>query len=273
MFNSPALLSCLVFSFFFSHYALAQHNPWLLSPNDRLFTISAVNQSADSAFIGSTAQNLPGNGQLKQITYWLNVQSGLTERINIELSHGYANANFDDTNKERGSTDTTVGLSYQAIDEFLLDQTWLPSVGLHIYQTIAGDYQTQRINAIGDGADGLELSASFGKILRYYGFYGDIGIRDRKDSLPDEYFWNIALFVSIAPNWVATGGYQNTDADSSVDRANPQLALLEEDTQRYSFSVQYQWLNSTFNLGYSRVVDGRNTPESDIYSLSISRRL
>lgn len=262
-----------LFSFLICSSAIAQHSPWLLSPNEKFVTFSVVNQNADSAFISATAQNLPNNGRLDQTTYWFNLQSGLIDGVNLELSQGYSVARFDNTETEKDLTDTTLGLSFQVVDEFLDDILLRPSISLHLYKTIAGDYRTQQITAIGDGADSLELSASFGKVFRYFGIYGDVGYRDRQDTLPDDYFWNIALFASISSHWNITGGYQSTNAGNDIDRSDPNDSLLEEDTQRYSFSFQYQWSHSSLNLGYSRVIDGRNTPESNIYSVSIRQRL
>lgn len=255
----------------FSQFIHAQHSPWLLSPGDNFFSISLVNQKADEAFLGDRTKNLPNNGTLEQDTYWLNYQRGLFENVNIELSQGYSIAKFGGLRNQQDFTDTTVGLSYQILDEFL-QGLWLPSISVHLFSTTAGGYQTQRVNAIGDGADGLEYSVSAGKIFSKFGIYGDLGIRDRQDSLPDERFWNVGVFYSLTPQWTISSGFQYTNA-YKTDRSDAAAALLEEDTERYSTSIQYRWARHSVNLGFSEVIDGRSAPKSDIFSLSFSSSL
>ena len=150
-----------------SQMCLADGSPWLPEPGSTSVSVSQVHQTADELYIKEDKNDLPDDLDLE--TTFLSVSHGLNDDIALDFRTGYARSTFDPAapTHESGRTDTNIGVSWRVIDEFISDYN-LPSTVLRAGVILQGNYDTGNINAIGDGADGLELSVVSGKVINQW---------------------------------------------------------------------------------------------------------
>jgi hypothetical protein len=261
-----------------SSVCLAQGSPWLQEPGTFSASVTQVHQSADELYVQDSKNDL--GEDLEQDTTWLSLQYGVTDDIALDFRTGYARSTFDSEGPgpfrdqhESGRTDTNIGISFRLVDEFLSDAP-LPSTVLRAGLILQGNYDTGYINSIGDGADGLELSLITGKVLNdWFAVSGEIGYRARNQDVADDIYFNVGSYFSPVSNLTVSLSYSNTNARDGLNLNSgsfngENFHLLEEDTELVDLGVSYR-LTSQFNVGANagRVIDGKNTAESDVYAL------
>jgi len=170
-------------------------------------------------------------------------------------------------------TDTNIGVTWRIADELVNPS--LPTVALRAGAIIAGSYTTGAINAIGDGASGLEVSALAGKYLAdWLAVSGEVGYRVRDENVPEDLFLNLSGGV-LLDNIGLSVNYKLVDAQSGLQIGGPEFSAprfpeVEEDIQFLSGTVSLNVSDQT-NIGitYGEVIDGRNTAKSKVFSVTI----
>lgn len=253
--------------------AAVQANPWLPAPEALNATLSYVFQSADSFYLGSDEMSLPDD--LEQTTYSLAVEYGLTDSLALTATVGYAESDYPPAgDNDGGLTDSRLGVAFRVLDEYQ-NPSW-PTLTLSALAIIEGDYETGRIDAIGDGASGYELRAEVGReFVRGVRGWGSVGYRDRSSPVPSETTYAVGLDASLGRSWSAAVSYDLLRSDGDLDIGGPGFtdARFPEVREEYDLvraSLAYRFAQRWgLALNYASVLDGRNTSASDVYGLAI----
>jgi len=262
-----------------SQACLAEGTPWLPEPGATSVTLSQVLQTGDEFFINKEDANLPDD--LEQSTTWLGLNYGLSDDLSLDFRTGYARSTFEpaDPTHLTGRTDSSVGINWRVIDEFISENN-LPSTVIRVGAVLQGNYTTGAINSVGDGADALELSVISGKILnQWLAVSGELGYRLRNSGVPDDIFYKLGAFVTPLPGLTASVSYSNTDARDGLYIGGPgftgnNFQELEEDNQIIDIGLSYSLTNQlSAGLNAAKVIDGRNTAKSEIYALTLGYSL
>ncbi len=273
-----------------SQACLADGSPWLAEPGSTQLVVTQVQQTTDKFYISNNENplRLAGEKELNQQTTWLGLSYGLNYDLSVDLKTGYSsnektNAESGATGTESGITDTTVGMSWRLVDEFI-SYSNVPTTVLRAAATFQGDYDTGDINAIGDGADGLEVSLIMGRFLTpSLAVSSEIGYRKRNSGVPDDAFYKVGGYVLADSQLSLSFNYSVVDAQDGLDIGGEGFGnddgtvnfhKLEEDSSLVDLGISYNpipKLNLSFNAG--QVVDGKNTAKSDVYALTIGYTL
>ena len=258
-------------------------SPWLPAPGAGFVNLSYVSQNANEFFFSDDQRPTPGGGRnLGQHTVWLNGMYGLSDAVAIDLrvgaarsyaSEGPGTAATGGRDKYSGVTDSNIGITWRVVDELLCPS--LPSIALRGGAIIKGSYTTGAINAIGDGASGLEVSALAGKFFAdMFAVSGEVGYRVRDENVPEDLFVNVSgglLFENIGLNV----NYKIVDAQSGLQIGGPgfsppRFPEVEEDIQFLSGTVSLNVSDQTnLAVSYGEVIDGRNTSKSKVFSVTM----
>lgn len=265
-----------------SSIALAE-SPWLPAPQSGNVTLSYIYATADEFYRGKSRTSLPTD--LEQHSALLKLEYGLTDRLALDLSSGYARSEFledpvlSPSSSLDGLIDPKLGIRYKVWDE--LEDGGL-TLTLHSAAIFGGGYRTGALNSIGDDAFGLEFSGIAGKIWENgFGVSTELGYRYREGNVPDEFFANVDAFYSLASllNLPVTLNinYQRVDALSGIDIGSPgfnpgRFPETEEDYHIVSGGLSYNFANRfSVNANYGETVfNGRNTSDSKIVSVGFS---
>lgn len=253
-------------------------SPWLPAPGAGFVNLSYVFQNATQYFRGTKKSTPP---ELSQHTVWVNGMYGLTDEVAIDVRVGAARSDLADPTHQAaggrdnysGVTDSNIGVTWRIVDELVNPS--LPTVSLRGGAIIKGSYATGYINAIGDGASGLEVSALAGRYLAdWLAVSGEVGYRVRDGNVPEDLFVNLSggvLFENIG----LSVNYKLVDAQSGLQIggpgfSSPSFPEVEEDIQFLSGTASLN-VTDTMNLGvtYGEVLDGRNTARSKVISVTM----
>ncbi len=252
--------------------------PWLPAPGTLSASFSYVHQSADRFFLGSQESSLPDD--LKLSSKVVDLSYGLSDTVGVYGRIGYAVSTFQPAgDNDRGWTDTRMGVAWTVLDEFdsfAMPDAWRPTVTLRAAAIVEGDYDTGRIDAVGDGGSGFEFGVSAGRLLvPQFALYADLGYRRRGDRVPADTFGSLGANWGLAGGFMLAVGYEYNDSHGDLDIGGPgftpeRFPEVEEDRSLLSGSVG--WAARGFPsvaLHYGQVLDGRNTPKSDVLGLTI----
>ncbi len=253
----------------------AQSSPWLSEPGSSTVSFAYITQETDELKAGNNTAALPDD--LSQDTYFLSYEYGLSDSLQLNLETSYSEAELPPVSPSSRSDlgDSRVSLSWRVHDEFLSDGA--PTVTLRAGATIAGSYETDAVNAIGEGADGIEASVIVGKILnQYLSLSGEAGYRVRSDDTPDETFYNLNAYLSITPNFYAFASLITRNSRDGLDIGGPGFSparfnetKIEEEI--FSFGVSYRLSPSLgLNAQYFDTRGDRNVPLYDGYAIGTS---
>jgi len=249
-------------------------SPWLEAPQSFSVSLSQVSQSDDKFWRGRDEETLPK--KLSLDTTWLNLSYGISDNLSTDLRLGYAKSDFDPLGSESSQTDSLLGINWRFQDEFI--HNGIPSIVLRVAATVAGDYKTDQVNSIGDGASGLESSLLIGKILSpKIALASEGGYRFRNKDVPNEIFVNLSSYFQIVRGLNVSAAYQVIESFGDADISDADFApernfsALAESRQTAIFGISYQFFkkyNAAAN--YAKVVKGRNTSKTDILGLTLS---
>lgn len=263
-----AIVSGLLLSAPFT--VMADGSPWLINPGDTSVQITSVQQDADEFWAGDNKNPTPGNGDVSLDTVFVSINHGLTDNLALDFRTGYSESDTAVAPSETDFGDTSLGLTWRLYDEFL-DNGNLPSVAIRFAGTIAGDYETSTISAIGDGANAVEASLLVGKLITdRLALAADIGYRYRDGDVEDEILFNLSGTYFATQSLSATLAYHLVDSRGDLDIGGPgftpqRFDEVEEDVESIELSLAYALTPSiSLNIGYAEVIDGRNTPKSDV---------
>ncbi len=259
--------------------AYAEGSPWLLEDGVTNFGISLISGSSRDFFIGETSTDL--GGDLEGTFVWLNASHGYDDIWAFDFRTGYARSQFEDNpDEQRDISDTSLGVSYQFLNEFEQDNG-LPTVSGRLGYTIGGDYETDLIDAIGDGASGFDVSLLVGKNLApAFSVSGDLTYRQRDSNVADGVkFLLSANYAAPLPGLSFQLGYGLVRTDSDIDIGGPgfgveQFSQTDRDSDWLITSVNYAFLSGFgVNFSLSTVLDGRNVADTNIGTVSLSYTL
>ncbi len=254
----------------------SEGSPWLPADETTTVSLSFTSGSTEDFFIGETSTDL--GGALEGTFIWLNASYGYDDIWAFDARTGYANTQFE-TNPEEQSdiADTSIGISYQFINEFEADNG-LPTLSVRLGYTFGGDYETNLIDAIGDGASGVDASLLLGKsVTPALSLFSDITLRQRDGGVADGVKFLLGGYYSSP---VPRLGFQLSVAgvrtDSTINIGDPgfgvnQFSQTDRDSDWIIGGVNYG-LNNGIGLGfsYSSVLSGKNVADSDIATFNLS---
>ena len=252
--------------------ASANGSVWLPAPGAGSLTASYVSQSADDFWhiVDGQMAHTPFPPGLEQTTTFVSGVYGLADAWALDAQVGLSEA----SNKADpaphptldGRTDLGVGLTWRFRDEVLSDG---PSLAARFGLILAGDYETYWPTAIGEGADGAELSVIAGKIFGdRLALSAEIGTRYRTSDVPQETFMNFDAHLIAGSHLVLSAQYHVQDSSGDTDIHGPGftrfvLPFVAEDVNRVSFGGTLSFDRFDVGLRFFDVVDGRNTADFD----------
>jgi hypothetical protein len=262
---------CLV-----SPVVLADGSPWLPAHGATTLSVDLTSGSTDRFFIGDESIDL--GGDLEGTFLWFNAKYGYDDIWAFDLRTGYARTSFEGNPTDvEDVADLSVGVSYQFINEFEADNGW-PTITGRAGFTIGGDYDTDRIDAIGDGASGVDLSLLVGKsVTPAVALFGDLTLRQRNDDVADGVKLLLsAYYTTPVPGLGLQAALGGIRTDSDVNIGDPgfgvdQFPLTDRDSDWLILGANYGFGNG-FGVGfsYSSVLSGKNVADSDIGAFTLS---
>lgn len=259
--------------------AIADGSPWLPPHGATTLSLDITSGSTRDFFIGEESTDL--GGELEGTYLWLNAKYGYDDIWAFDIRTGYAETGFGDGQQEREDvTDTSIGVSYQFLNEFELDNG-LPTVSARLGYTLGGDYETTVIDAIGDGASGFDASLLIGKsVTPSIALFGDLSYRQRDDGVADGIKYLLSAYYTSP---IAGLGFQLAAAgirtDSELDISDLEFSFdvfnqTNRDLDMLIFGVNYGFSNG-FGLGFSfsNILSGRNVADTNVATFSASYSL
>lgn len=254
----------------------ADGSPWVPADGTTTLSIDFTHGSTSDFFIGD--DSTPLGGDIEGTYLWFNASYGYDDVWAFDFRTGYAQSSFEtNPTDQEDIADTSFGVSYQFINEFESDNG-MPTVAVRAGLTIGGDYETNIIEAIGDGADGLDLSLLVGKsVTDSIALAGDLTYRSRGSNVAEGVKYLLSANYATPLEWLglqlAFGGIRT---DSDIDIGSPGFGVDQfPQTDRDS-----DWLILGANIGFangigagasfSSVLSGNNIADSDIGTLSLS---
>ena len=256
----------------------AEGSPWLLEHGAKSVGLDVIGGSTDRFFIADESIDLGGdlNGSFQMFS----ASYGYDDIWAFDFRTGFGQASFEtefgaSTDDESGIIDTSFGVTYQFLNEFEADNG-LPTVSGRIGYTFGGNYDPNRIDALGDGASGFDISLLVGKSLTpQFSVSGDVTFRQRDDLVADSV--KVLLTGSYLPpvNGLIlrlSAGTIQTDSDIDIGDIGfgvEQFPLVDRDSNLLIGGANYAF-NNGFNLGfaYSALLSGRNVADTDVASFS-----
>ncbi len=270
---------------------LIASNAYILAPGSFILRPTTSVQWATDFWFDDNEATLPGH--LTQTTVSLDLEYGIAPDLAADLSIGYSNVNYqggplggtlvltkNNKNVRRGTTDTRLGLSWRVVDEFQSLSDATPTITLRLGAIIAGNYETGFLNAVSDGADGVEAGFKFGKVFlgSSAGIYGDVAYRWLSSSPPDE--WEASLGVYKTWGYFTYSlGMREKQSTGGLDILGPGFTLnrfpdLREKNRTVEIGLTWNWrTESSLSLGYARTLKGENTPKKSVVVTALSMQL
>ena len=261
----------MTFSLALPAIAAADGSPWLPVPGSTQISLGYINQTGDEFYLGTTEAPLPV--KLKQDTYSIGAKYGLTDEIAIDARLNYAKINFGPAS-ESAVADSSIGVNWRVYDEF--EHAAAPTITLRAAAIIAGNYETGKLDAIGDGASGVNLSVLAGKYLTpRLTVAGEFGYSFRSGAVPNDLLfsakagYSLTSFVSVSAGYIATRSLGDLDI-GGPGFSPPRFPEVREDRDLVSVGAAFAVASSTsLNVNYGTVVSGRNTTKADVWGVSV----
>lgn len=259
--------------------AFAEGSPYLPIPGSGQVSVGLTNQSGDDFWVGSTKMTLPAKIKFNNLS--VGAQYGLTDSLAIDGTLTYTSSRFGvatgaSTGNESALSDSTVGIKWRLVDEF--DTIGAPTVSLRAGAIIKGNYATAKIDAINDGASGVEVSVLLGKYLTpALSISGELGYRQRGNTVPKDMFGAIDLNYGFNSVVSASLGFSSVRASGNLDIGGPgfspaRFQEVKEERDLVRAGVNFNLLPGTslsFNLG--KVTAGRNTIKADVIGVALTQ--
>ncbi len=265
-------------------------SPWLPAPGAGNVSLSYTYQTADEYYRKtsptSSVETVPLPDDLQQHTVLVDVEYGLFESVALDVRLGYAESYFQKhgTLREKspgGLGDVNFGVTYRLLDETIVENELLPSLALRAGAIIAGDYDTGSINSLGDGGEGFEISGLAGKFFAdRFALSGEFGYRMRNKDIPDNLFLRLSGGVLFWERLGLSINYERIDTpwgSLDIGPGEPpgvftpdRFPEVKEELEILGGGLTVSVTDQiSLNLAYGKVIAGRNTAASDVFSLSL----
>ena len=260
----------------------ADGTAWLPEPQTGYLTVSVVHQSADEFYRAAAKRPTPGGGEnLSQATAWLNAEYAPADGWSVDVQAGWARSQFTtgpgiptDSDGFSGIVDASIGITRRLTDEA---HGALPSMAVRIGGIAAGDYPTGRINSLGDGGSGYEVSVIAGRFFGpSIGVSAELGYRNRDNGIPSENFAYVSGLWLLNSTVTLGVDYRIVNSRSGLDIGGPgfspdKFPQLGEESETLGGRLFVNFGGTGLSAFHARILDGRNTAASGIWGVSISR--
>jgi hypothetical protein len=261
--------------------AMAENDtPWLPIPGELTLGLSHTTQTGKNASIGNTL--LPISGitggaatEFKRSTTQLRLGYGISDSLAIDGTLGSGKVEVGAADNDKGQTDSVFGLSWRVLDEYA--SPGLPTLTLRGALIVKGSYDGARLAALGNAADGVEVSVLLGKQLTTsIALWAQVGVQDRKGEVPTASFVDLGARWQFAPGWSASLGYGDKRYGGDLDIGGPGFSPARFQQVRAQRSLLRAGVGFAFagNQGVALNLakaqgDGRNAVKDDsVVSLS-----
>lgn len=248
-------------------------SPWLPIPGQFTLGASHTEQSGDSAYIGSTllplsAITMGGASKYKRATTQLRFGYGLSDALALDATIGYGKVRVGGADRSSGSTDSVIGISWRALDEY--ERPGLPTLTLRGAAILKGSYDGARLAAIGNDENGVDLSLLVGKeVISGLALWAELGVQDRSGAVPNARYIELGARWRFAPGWSASVGYSDKKYGGNLDiggagfsPARFQEVRAERGVAKLGIGYGFAG-NQGVALNFAKTVSGRNTVKDD----------
>ncbi len=248
-------------------------SPWLPIPGELTLTGGYSHQSGKSAFIGDkevAVWDITGGAASKfeRSSKSLILSYGINDMLALDAAIGYGEVKAGKADEDSGMADSTIGLSWRVADEYT--KTHLPTITLHGGYIIAGSYKAERLAALGNGENGLDVSVLIGKQLTdYFSLAAELGSQKRSGKIPIATYYDLTAGFTFSHNWGATIGYSNKQYGGNLDIGGPgfspaRFQEVRDERTAVKASLSYAIAgNQNIALHYASLIKGRNTVNDD----------
>jgi len=223
-----------------SPLAYSEGSPWLQGHGTISLGLNLTTGSTDSFFIGDDSTSL--NGDLEGTYLWLNASYGYDDIWAFDLRTGYARTDF-----------TTNPVDQEDIADTLID-------------------------AIGDAADGVDLSVLVGKSLDHgFAVSGDLTYSVRNNDVADgiKYIGNV-FYSPPVDGLSLQGAIAGIRTDSDIDIGGDgfgvdQFPQTDRDANFLIGGITYELpVGIGVGLSYRALLSGTNIPDTDVTSIAVN---
>lgn len=255
---------------------MADGSPWLPAHGSTTLSVDVTSGSTEQFFIGDESTDL--GGELEGTYVWFNAKYGYDDIWAFDIRTGYAETGFGNGQQERDDiTDTSIGVSYQFNNEFEADNG-SPTISARLGYTVGGDYETNVIDSIGDGASGFDASLLVGKsITPSIALFGDLSYRQRGSGVADGVKYLLSAYYTSP---IAGLGFQvaaagiRTDSNLDIDSEGfsfERFSQTNRDTDMLILGANYGFTNGVgIGFSFSNVLSGRNVADTNVATFSAS---
>ena len=248
-------------------------SPWLPIPGQFSLGLNHTEQSGDSAYIGGMKLPLSAitggaASKYKRATTHVRFGYGISDSLAIDATIGYGKVSVGAADNDKGVTDSVVGLSWRALDEY--ERPGLPTVTLRGAGIFKGNYDGGRLAAIGNDQNGVELSVLVGKeVIRGLALWAELGVQDRSGTVPNARFVEVGARYRFAPGWSASVGYSDKQYSGDLDIGGAGFSPARFQEVRAErgvakLGVGYAFAsNQGVALNLAKALSGRNTVKDD----------
>ena len=266
--NSRQLILCLVAAMPMLAFAEGD-SPWLPIPGQLSLGLNHTEQSGNDAYIGSTLLPLSAitggaADKYKRSSTTLRVDYGFSDALALDAAIGRAKVKVGAADNDSGSTDSTFGLRWRVLDEY--ENPAVPTLTLRAAAILKGNYEGARLASLGKGANGFEVAVVLGKqITPAVAVWGELGVQDRSNSVPNATFFELGTRLRFAPQWNASVGYGNKKFGGNLDIGGPgfspaRFQEVREERSVIKLGVGYAFAaNQGVALNLAKATGGRNT--------------
>lgn len=228
---------------------------------------------------------------LEQHTVRFDLEHGFAPGWALDAAFGWSSVTYDESSPpflgvsllgdgqttRDGLIDSRLGLRRLLLDETTSLSDWTPTLAVRAGAIVAGTYETGFVNAVGDGANGAELSLLAAKSFPASGtaVFADVAGRAFDGDVPDAIEASIAVSQRVR-EFVFTLGLRHQQSLDGLDILGPgfitpdgfAFPAVREVNTSLEAGVSLPLGPVTLGLGYARTLAGENTPRKEVYALS-----
>lgn len=252
-------------------------SPWLPVPGDATLSATYAAQTGDSAYIGATELSIPmitmgAADEYERTTTLLRLDYGFSDALAVDATLSYADVDTGAADSDSGLGDSTLGVRYRVADEY---ENGIATLTLRGALIIAGDYDNDRLSAIGKGENAVEYGVVVGKsVTAAWSLLAGVGGLSYEGEIPQAVYYDIGTRLRLAPGLTASLGYSDKRYGGNLDIGGPgftpaRFNEVKEERSLVKAGLGYGFGNQGVALNWAMLVEGRNTV-NDEYIVSLS---
>ncbi len=249
-------------------------SPWLPIPGETSVTLNYSQQEGDNAYIGDqelSATDITGGAadSFDRNDTAVILSYGISDNLALDAIIGYGEVEAGAADNDSGFTDSSIGVSWRLLDEFATANN-IPTLTLHGAAIIKGNYEGDRLAALGKAEHGLQVSAIIGKQFHpQWSASAELGYEYRQGNVPEASFYNVTANFSPTSALGISVGYSNKAYGGDLDIGGPgfspdRFQEVNEERELVKVNVGYAFApNQGVAFTYGTLADGRNTVADD----------